>query len=92
VQKKQAFEMLPLKNGIKWAVQEGWGATPFCKTTATAGHSGLVPNPCPECTPFFLYRGKETLKINNITCLPCDIFLKHLTPDNKSFVPLFLPS
>lgn len=34
----------------------------------------------PECTPFFLYRGKETLKIGNITCLPCDIFLKHLTP------------
>jgi hypothetical protein len=29
MQKKQAFEMLPLKNGIKWAVQEGWGATPF---------------------------------------------------------------
>jgi hypothetical protein len=29
VQKKQAFEMPPLKNGIKWAVQEGWGATPF---------------------------------------------------------------
>jgi hypothetical protein len=31
VQKKQAFGMLPLKNGIKLAVQEGWGATPFGK-------------------------------------------------------------
>jgi hypothetical protein len=31
VQKKQAFETLPLKNGIKLAVQGGWGATPFCK-------------------------------------------------------------
>jgi hypothetical protein len=31
VQKKQAFETLPLKNGTELAVQEGWGATPFGK-------------------------------------------------------------
>jgi hypothetical protein len=43
VQKKQAFEMLPPKNGIKWAVQEGWGATPFGKKGAKIG---LAPNHC----------------------------------------------
>jgi hypothetical protein len=35
VQKKQAFETLPLKNGIKLAVQEGWGATPFRENRPT---------------------------------------------------------
>jgi len=38
----------------------------------------------PECTPIFLYRGKETLKINNIMCLPCEDFLKNLSPLNRS--------
>jgi predicted AAA+ superfamily ATPase len=37
----------------------------------------------PECTPILLYRGKETLKINNIRCLPCDAFLKNLTPSRR---------
>lgn len=32
----------------------------------------------PECIPVFLYRGQETLKIDNITCLPCEEFLKGL--------------
>lgn len=32
----------------------------------------------PECTPVFLYRGQETLRIDNITCLPCEEFLKGL--------------
>jgi hypothetical protein len=35
--KKQAFETLPLKNGIKLAVQEGWGATPFCNPERIKG-------------------------------------------------------
>lgn len=39
----------------------------------------------PECTPVLLYRGKETLKINNIRCLPCDAFLKNLTPSSTLF-------
>ena len=34
----------------------------------------------PECTPLFLYRGKERLKIDNITCLPCEDFLGNLVP------------
>jgi predicted AAA+ superfamily ATPase len=34
----------------------------------------------PECTPFLLYRGKERLKTGDINCLPCDKFLKSLTP------------
>jgi len=33
----------------------------------------------PECTPLFLYRGKETVKIDNILCMPCEAFLKKLT-------------
>jgi len=41
----------------------------------------------PECVPVFLYRGKETLKVGKITCLPCDTFLRGLTPSNKDFLP-----
>lgn len=41
----------------------------------------------PECVPVFLYRGKETLRINNITCLPCHEFLKNLAPSNKNLLP-----
>jgi predicted AAA+ superfamily ATPase len=40
----------------------------------------------PECTPIFLYRGKETLKINNVICLPCEVFLKNLVPANKKLI------
>jgi predicted AAA+ superfamily ATPase len=40
----------------------------------------------PECTPIFLYRGQETYKINNITCLPCTDFLKNLVPFNKNLL------
>lgn len=39
----------------------------------------------PECTPALLYRGKERLKINNILCLPCEAFLKSLTPSDPFF-------
>jgi predicted AAA+ superfamily ATPase len=42
----------------------------------------------PECTPVLLYRGKETLKINNICCLPCDAFLKNLTPSSTLYHPV----
>ena len=41
----------------------------------------------PECTPILLYRGEETLKINNITCFPCADFLQKLTPFHKNLVP-----
>jgi len=34
----------------------------------------------PECTPLFLYRGQETLMIDNIKCIPCESFLKTLSP------------
>jgi uncharacterized protein len=43
----------------------------------------------PECTPILLYRGKETLKINNVICLPCEVFLKNLVPANKELLPSF---
>ena len=36
----------------------------------------------PEADVCFLYRGKERLKVRNILCLPCDEFLKNLTPQN----------
>jgi predicted AAA+ superfamily ATPase len=34
----------------------------------------------PECTPFFLYLGKERRKICGIDCIPVEMFLKNLTP------------
>jgi predicted AAA+ superfamily ATPase len=37
----------------------------------------------PECAPVLLYRGHETLKIDNITCLPCEEFLENLSATNK---------
>ena len=37
----------------------------------------------PQAKLFFLYRGKERLKIKNVLCLPCEEFLKNLTPDLK---------
>ncbi|MCX6584475.1 MAG: AAA family ATPase [Candidatus Aminicenantes bacterium] len=41
----------------------------------------------PECTPVFLYRGEETLKIDQITCLPCEKFLKQLQGEKNWAVP-----
>jgi len=37
----------------------------------------------PEANLLFLYRGNEKMKKDNILCLPIDIFLKQLTPNNK---------
>ena len=34
----------------------------------------------PEATPVLLYRGRERLKIDNITCIPCQNFLTALSP------------
>jgi predicted AAA+ superfamily ATPase len=34
----------------------------------------------PECTPILLYRGKETLKKDNILCIPVHVFLLQLNP------------
>ncbi|OPX33801.1 MAG: hypothetical protein B1H12_11265 [Desulfobacteraceae bacterium 4484_190.2] len=36
----------------------------------------------PEADTCLLYRGKDRLKIKNTLCLPCDDFLKNLTPQN----------
>ncbi|MFH0926612.1 MAG: AAA family ATPase [bacterium] len=35
----------------------------------------------PECQAILLYRGKEKFLRDNIACLPCEDFLKNLTPD-----------
>jgi predicted AAA+ superfamily ATPase len=35
----------------------------------------------PEARTIFLYRGKERILKNNILCLPCDEFLRLLSPD-----------
>lgn len=36
----------------------------------------------PEAEVCLLYRGQERLKIKNVLCLPCNEFLKNLTPQN----------
>lgn len=35
----------------------------------------------PDAKLYFLYRGKEMLKKNNIQCVPVEIFIKQLVPD-----------
>jgi len=35
----------------------------------------------PEAKLYFLYRGKEKMKKNNINCMPVELFLKQLVPD-----------
>jgi len=37
----------------------------------------------PGASCFFLYRGKEKLMKNGILCMPCDLFLEKLTPENR---------
>ncbi len=34
----------------------------------------------PQCQPIFLYRGKNRLRINDIWCLPAEVFLRELLP------------
>ncbi|HDS11498.1 MAG TPA: ATP-binding protein [Candidatus Wirthbacteria bacterium] len=36
----------------------------------------------PTAKQVLLYRGQETLSIDNIMCMPCEEFLKNLTPDS----------
>ena len=35
----------------------------------------------PECTPLLLYRSKEKLVESGILCMPCDLFLNQLLPN-----------
>ena len=37
----------------------------------------------PQAKALLLYRGSAKLKINNITCLPCEEFILSLIPDNN---------
>lgn len=37
----------------------------------------------PESTPILLYRGRERLIKNHVTCIPCDQFLMRIDPRNK---------
>ncbi|UCD85994.1 MAG: ATP-binding protein [Deltaproteobacteria bacterium] len=37
----------------------------------------------PQAQAFLLYGGQERLKINDILCLPCEEFLRRLTPDSR---------
>lgn len=37
----------------------------------------------PQAGLFFLYGGKERLKINGVQCVPCDAFLRELSPGMK---------
>ena len=35
----------------------------------------------PQCRALFLYRGQDRLRIGDILCLPCELFLRNLRPD-----------
>lgn len=37
----------------------------------------------PEATPIFLYRGTHRLKVDGILCLPCEGFLRKLSPNQS---------
>ncbi|MCC5832056.1 MAG: ATP-binding protein [Chlamydiales bacterium] len=37
----------------------------------------------PECKPVLLYRGKFKLLEDNILCIPCEVFLKQLVPNER---------
>jgi predicted AAA+ superfamily ATPase len=39
----------------------------------------------PECNPLFVYRGNEKLLIDDILCVPCEIFLKSIEPGQPLF-------
>jgi predicted AAA+ superfamily ATPase len=39
----------------------------------------------PEAQAMLIYRGDECLKIKNVLCIPCDIFLQQLKPDQDIF-------
>ncbi|MFO7866029.1 MAG: AAA family ATPase [Candidatus Aminicenantes bacterium] len=43
-------------------------------------------NDYPECQPLMIYRGSETLSINNIQCIPCESFLRSIKP-NQPLLP-----
>jgi predicted AAA+ superfamily ATPase len=34
----------------------------------------------PECKPVLLYRGEERLKVDGVSCIPCEEFLRNLHP------------
>jgi predicted AAA+ superfamily ATPase len=38
----------------------------------------------PQATACLLYGGRERIKVNNIRCLPCEEFLRHLRPDSPA--------
>jgi len=40
----------------------------------------------PTAKTFFLYRGSEKRMINNILCLPCEQFLKELSPGSNLYI------
>ncbi len=37
----------------------------------------------PESRVALIYRGRDTLVMDDVICLPCDVFLRQLTPDNE---------
>ena len=38
----------------------------------------------PEATPLLIYRGETCLKIKNVLCIPCEIFLAQLKPEKAA--------
>lgn len=41
----------------------------------------------PECQPLYIYRGDEQLLIDEILCVPCEVFLSSLKPNQPIFSP-----
>jgi len=39
----------------------------------------------PECHPIFVYRGEEKLVRDNISCIPCEAFLRKIRPNQPLF-------
>ncbi len=69
---------------IFWAIE-----VKFSASIRDVDLSGLVSfgEDYPEAKRFLLYRGKEQLNKKGIHCLPCDLFLKTLTPTTITSPP-----
>jgi predicted AAA+ superfamily ATPase len=65
---KDSFHAIEVKNTAKISTKMLNGLSAFREDYSQA-------------QPLLLYRGKERLKIKDILCLPCEEFLKSLTPD-----------
>ena len=81
------FNEVPLLERFKVARQQGFQAVEV-KRSAKVNSKDLAGlrafgDDYPQAGLFFLYGGKERLKINGVQCVPCDAFLRALSPGMK---------